>query len=151
MKLCGTYLDPADRTLAESEPALIAGHIAPEVISEVAVAEDTHALLDFARLQQLKDDIGEDNLDRIAPLFLGETRSRVTELYEFLLSEKIQDIASSAHRLASSCHASRLQRLGITLREAEASAKEGNLPLSKADALNRLVDLSLDELTHTLR
>ena len=151
MKLCGTYLDPADRTLAESEPALIAGHIAPEVISEVAVAEDTHALLDFTRLQQLKDDIGEDNLDRIAPLFLGETRSRVTELYEFLLSEKIQDIASSAHRLASSCHASRLQRLGITLREAEASAKEGNLPLSKADALNRLVDLSLAELTHTLR
>ena len=92
MKLCGTYLDPADRTLAESEPALIAGHIAPEVISEVAVAEDTHALLDFARLQQLKDDIGEDNLDRIAPLFLGETRSRVTELYEFLLSEKFRTL-----------------------------------------------------------
>ena len=148
LKLCDAYLDPADTALAASEPALSAGRVADEMISE---AEDTHALLDPARLRQLKDDIGEDNVDRIALLFLDETRSRVTELCEFLRSGQIQDIASSAHRLASSCLAFGLLRLGTTLREAEASAKEGNLPTLKAEALNQLLDLSLAELTHTLR
>ena len=148
LKLCDAYLDPADTALAASEPALSAGRVADEMISE---AEDTHALLDPARLRQLKDDIGEDNVDRIALLFLDETRSRVIELCEFLRSGQIQDIASSAHRLASSCLAFGLLRLGTTLREAEASAKEGNLPTLKAEALNQLLDLSLAELTHTLR
>jgi len=148
LKLCDAYLDPADTALAASEPALSAGRVADEMISE---AEDTHALLDTARLRQLKDDIGEDNVDRIALLFLDETRSRVTELGEFLRSGQIQDIASSAHRLASSCLAFGLLRLGTALREAEASAKEGNLPTLKAEALNQLLDLSLAELTHILR
>jgi len=151
LRLCDAYLDPADAALAASEPALIAGRIAAEEDSEAAAAEDTHALLDLARLQQLKDDIGEDNVDRIALLFLDETRSRVTELCEFLHSGQIQDIASSAHRLASSCLAFGLLRLGTALREAEASAKEGNLPTLKAEAVNQLLDLSLAELTHTLR
>ena len=148
LKLCDAYLDPADTALAASEPAPSAGRVADEMISK---AEDTHALLDSARLQQLKDDIGEDNVDRIALLFLDETRSRVTELCEFLRSGQIQDIASSAHRLASSCLAFGLLRLGTALREAEASAKEGNLPTLKAEALNQLLDLSLAELTHTHR
>ena len=151
LKLCDAYLDPADTALAASEPALIAGRSAAEEDSEAAAVEDTHALLDLARLQQLKDDIGEDNVDRIALLFLDETRSRVKELCEFLISGKIQDIASSAHRLASSCLAFGLQRLGTALREAEASAKEGNQPTLEADALHQLVELSLAELTHTLR
>jgi CheY-like chemotaxis protein len=148
LKLCDAYLDPADTALAASEPAPSAGRVADEMISK---AEDTHALLDSARLQQLKDDIGEDNVDRIALLFLDETRSRVTELCEFLRSGQIQDIASSAHRLASSCLAFGLLRLGTALREAEASAKEGNLPTLKAEALNQLCDLSLAELTNIHR
>ncbi len=91
--------------------------------------ENGPALLDKDRLQQLKDDIGTDNFDRIALLFLEETRSRISELNQFLVSQQTQDISSSAHRLASSCLAFGLAKLGNTLREAEAEAKEGNLPV----------------------
>ena len=109
------------------------------------------ALLDTDRLQQLKNDIGEENFDRIALLFLNETRSRISELNQFLASQQIQDIASAAHRLASSCLAFGLAKLGDALREVEAEAKEGNLPSLQPDYLFRLADDSLTVLTQSLR
>lgn len=153
MKLCDAYLEPACEALDEADkPAPQSkqdGLDAPA--NKLSSPENGPALLDKDRLQQLKDDIGTDNFDRIALLFLEETRSRISELCQFLVSQQTQDISSSAHRLASSCLAFGLAKLGNTLREAEAEAKEGNLPALQPDSLSRLAEESLAVLTQSLR
>ena len=104
------------------------------------------ALLDASKLQQLKDDIGAANFERIAVLFLDETRSRVTELSTLLLAGERDEIAAAAHRLASSCLAFGLMRLGETLRQAEIEAKgEADLALT-TPVLETLCAASLDAL-----
>ena len=153
MKLCDAYLEPACEALDEADkPAPQSnqdGLNAPA--NKLSNREDSPALLDKDRLQQLKDDIGTDNFDRIALLFLDETRSRISELCQFLASQQTQDISSSAHRLASSCLAFGLAKLGNTLRQAEAEAKDGNLPALQPDSLIRLAEESLAVLTQSLR
>jgi signal transduction histidine kinase/CheY-like chemotaxis protein len=150
-KLCNAYLQPESIALADMpSPQTNPGH--PDGPASKNLSPETKlALLDTDRLQQLKNDIGEENFDRIALLFLNETRSRISELNQFLESQQIQDIASAAHRLASSCLAFGLAKLGDALREVEAEAKEGNLPSLQPDYLFRLADDSLTVLTQSLR
>ena len=151
-KLCDTYLEPESITLAQADkPAPETNHGQTDGPAGKNLSPGNKpALLDTDRLQQLKNDIGKENFDRIALLFLNETRSRILELNQFLESQKIQDIASAAHRIASSCLAFGLVKLGDALREAEAEAKEGNLPSLQPDYLFRLADDSLTVLTQSL-
>ena len=103
-------------------------------------------LLDAAKLQQLKDDIGAENFERIAQLFVDETTARCEQLKSQLNSGIADTIASSAHRLASSCLAFGLMELGHSLRETENQAKAKNEITLQAEHLSDLCARSLAQL-----
>lgn len=138
--LCSVYLEP------QTAPKTISASSVVAPIHERDTMNTETALLDASKLQQLKDDIGAANFERIAVLFLDETRSRVTELSTLLLAGERDEIAAAAHRLASSCLAFGLMRLGETLRQAETEAKgEADLALT-TPVLETLCAASLDAL-----
>jgi signal transduction histidine kinase len=103
-------------------------------------------LLDPSKLQQLKEDIGDESFERIAQLFVDETTTRSAQLAEQLDTQPTETIAALAHRLASSCLAFGLMALGARLRETEAQAKADSAVTLDADALSQLCADSLAQL-----
>lgn len=107
-------------------------------------------VLDPSKLQQLKDDIGEESFERIAQLFVDETTARSGQLAEQLATQPAETVAASAHRLASSCLAFGLMALGTRLRETEAEVKASKAVTLTPDELNQLCADSLALLTDHL-
>lgn len=103
-------------------------------------------LLDPSKLQQLKEDIGDESFERIAQLFVDETTTRGAQLAEQLDTQPTETIAALAHRLASSCLAFGLMALGARLRETEAQVKAGSVVTLNAYELNQLCADSLAQL-----
>lgn len=148
--ICEAYLEP--RASSSVSPAPATDSVAGDAVMtkpEDSVREDLEedaAVLDASCLEQLSADIGEANFDRIAQLFISETRARTEQLSPLLVAGELVEIGAAAHRLASSCLAFGLLRLGGALRDTENQAKAGTPPALSPAALDALADLSLAAL-----
>ncbi len=141
--LCCAYLEPKSEPVNSNEPIL--SQEATDMDNEYS--ENTGPkILNVSQLQQLKSDIGAANFDRIAKLFIDETRTRTTQLAPLLNSEDLETLAAAAHRLASSCLAFGLERFGNELRAAEHAAKDETAPELSPETLEFLSTESLKEL-----
>ena len=138
VKLCSRYLKVA----AKAEQ--LADQKGKQTVQ--STPSNSPPLLDPSKLQQLKEDIGDESFERIAQLFVDETTTRSTQLAEQLDTQPTETIAALAHRLASSCLAFGLMALGARLRETEAQVKAGSAVTLDADELNQLCADSLAQL-----
>ena len=138
VKLCSRYLKVAAKAeqLADQK----------DQQTMQSTPSNSPPLLDPSKLQQLKEDIGDESFERIAQLFVDETTTRSAQLAEQIDTQPTETIAALAHRLASGCLAFGLMALGARLRETEAQATADSAVTLDADELSQLCADSLAQL-----
>ncbi|GAB5500228.1 MAG: hypothetical protein PsegKO_25390 [Pseudohongiellaceae bacterium] len=104
-------------------------------------------MLDSETFDNLVNDIGAENVERIIGMYIEETERQLEELYIFLEQGVLEKASKVAHRTASSTLSFGLNRLGNRLREIEKAGKQDEgFDSGEAAELKSLFDASKSAL-----
>jgi signal transduction histidine kinase/DNA-binding response OmpR family regulator len=104
-------------------------------------------MLDSETFDNLVNDIGAENVERIIGMYIEETERQLEELYIFMEQGVLEKAGKVAHRTASSTLSFGLNRLGNRLREIEKAAKQDEgFNSGEATELKSLFDASKSAL-----
>lgn len=110
--------------LARYLPYTLEDKLALEAASAMQQEDPGELMLDSDTLNNLLNDIGAENAERVINMYIDDTSKQMGTLVRYMQSGDRENTRKVAHRLASSSLSFGLNKLGNSLRQIEKFAKE---------------------------
>lgn len=110
--------------LARYLPYTLEDKLALEAASAMQQEDPGELMLDSDTLNNLLNDIGAENAERVINMYIDDTSKQMGTLVRYMQSGDRENTRKIAHRLASSSLSFGLNKLGNSLRQIEKFAKE---------------------------